>query len=196
MNLSKHIFLNIFTLIAAQGCESLKETCVREEDHFWSPAPNTAFSAAHSGLVGEHVIPKCAFSAGPGSQHDSMNLHGHDGLANTIDRHPFRAESFHSHFQGFVVFLIWYIEYHSLPPTPACCRQCCSSDPTLILPQPDSVEGGSGLTSWAQDLGTLDTKVPAVLWCTQPPGWFMPCWSPASYEPWLPRPGLDSLESC
>lgn len=79
---------------------------MREEDHFWSPGPNTAFSAAHSGLVGEHVIPECDFSASSGSQHDSVNLHGHNGPANIIDCHPFRAESFHSHFQEFVVFLI------------------------------------------------------------------------------------------
>lgn len=112
MSLSKHIFLNIFTLIPAQSCEPLKEILC--EGGF---PPNTTLSAAHSGLAGEHVVPKCVFSAGPGSQHASMNLHGHDGPANTIDRH--QAESFHSHFQEFVMFLIRYIKYRSPPLTPA-----------------------------------------------------------------------------
>lgn len=37
----------------------------------------------------------------------SMNLHGHNGPANSIDRRrPLGEESFHSHFQEFVTFLI------------------------------------------------------------------------------------------
>ena len=81
---------------------------MREEGHFWSPSPEAAFSAAHSepGGVSPLSLNVSALLAEEASTPFPINLHGHDGPANTIECRPFRAESFQSLFQEFVMFLI------------------------------------------------------------------------------------------
>lgn len=81
---------------------------MREEGHSRSPSPGAAFSAAHAepGGASPSSPGMSALLAEGASSAFSINLHGHDGPADAIDRRPFRAESFHSLFQEFVMFLI------------------------------------------------------------------------------------------